>query len=659
MCYFSLPGFSEFDDECEDWKGSIARLGIVHFDIGGKIHFIHETFAEFFVAHFIINNLSLENKEMVTELLQKILIEPKYQTIRLFLDKAFEIQDNREKVKMSRVESLKARLQENKCLSILHKSVEEQLENLVKFIFSLWDDIRDVDFKRQIVTFKTNEDPNIFTLAYDTSQNLRMLEIVWQNSKVVLNKVELTKLITERNDDGYNVLHMIANNADEKAHKKLASILLEAFTKEEMKFCLNVEDGERNVLCSMAAKSNLEYFNGFWMYFKNVLDPRDLEILFVEADSERLNVLHIASSFSDKNFIETLFSIIKDVLNKEAQGVFIQKSDIGGSNILHLAVKNHKNEKIYSTLWKCFKEASMKDLSKLLLHKNDSNGLNVLHLLVDKGEKNTMTEFLSVIQEVFNNEDLKCYLSVRDGKFARNILCLMAASKIFNDSLWKLVLNVFNPLELKNLLYVTDKEGFNVLQIASRFGDETFIQALLKLIFKVLSEEKQTIYIRKLVNGSNVLHLATQNDDNCRMILSFWKSLKDTSMKQVLKSMLQERNSNGQNVLHLIVVENNVEVLENFITVLNEVHTEIELKCYLNTKETKHGRNVMCLMTGFSKQFFDSFWAFLLSVFDLGELNTLLLEKDNEGSNFLQSAPGYIKYKVEYYLYGTIDHIGY
>jgi hypothetical protein len=66
-----------------------TRVGIVEKDNEGKPQFIHSTFAEYFVAEFILNQLTKETEQhqhVRDLLLNEILLKSDYHVIRAFLD---------------------------------------------------------------------------------------------------------------------------------------------------------------------------------------------------------------------------------------------------------------------------------------------------------------------------------------------------------------------------------------------------------------------------------------------------------------------------------------------------------------------------------------------------------------------------------------------
>ena len=66
---------------------AISRIGIVQF-VDNKPHFIHRTFAEYYVADFLVTQMTKETRFLlkVLNVLFKILLVEEYKVIRFFLD---------------------------------------------------------------------------------------------------------------------------------------------------------------------------------------------------------------------------------------------------------------------------------------------------------------------------------------------------------------------------------------------------------------------------------------------------------------------------------------------------------------------------------------------------------------------------------------------
>jgi hypothetical protein len=77
------------NSQCTFSVQQLARIGIVQVSHDGKLHFIHGTFAEYYVADYFVhqlNKVSTTSQQVQDLLLQKIFLEKNYRVIRVFID---------------------------------------------------------------------------------------------------------------------------------------------------------------------------------------------------------------------------------------------------------------------------------------------------------------------------------------------------------------------------------------------------------------------------------------------------------------------------------------------------------------------------------------------------------------------------------------------
>jgi hypothetical protein len=79
----------QINSQCTSSEEDLIRTGIVQASHDGKLHFIHRTFAEYYVAEFfnkLLKNMSNPSQKMQDFLLQKIFLEADYRVVRIFMD---------------------------------------------------------------------------------------------------------------------------------------------------------------------------------------------------------------------------------------------------------------------------------------------------------------------------------------------------------------------------------------------------------------------------------------------------------------------------------------------------------------------------------------------------------------------------------------------
>jgi hypothetical protein len=77
------------NSRCNSLEEDLTRTGIVQISYEGKLHFIHRTFAEFYVADYFVKLLTKDpniSQQIWDLLLKEIFLVEEYQVIRAFID---------------------------------------------------------------------------------------------------------------------------------------------------------------------------------------------------------------------------------------------------------------------------------------------------------------------------------------------------------------------------------------------------------------------------------------------------------------------------------------------------------------------------------------------------------------------------------------------
>lgn len=80
------------NSQCTSFDEILTTTGIEQWGNEGKLHFIHRTFAESFVADYFVQELtkgSNISQQLQDILLQKIFLEEEYRVIGIFIDGLF------------------------------------------------------------------------------------------------------------------------------------------------------------------------------------------------------------------------------------------------------------------------------------------------------------------------------------------------------------------------------------------------------------------------------------------------------------------------------------------------------------------------------------------------------------------------------------------
>jgi ankyrin repeat protein len=173
---------------------AISRIGIVQY-IDDRPHFIHRTFAEYYVAHFLVKQLTKETCFLIEVLymLFKILLGAEYEVIRFFLDGLLV---NPEKSKMIKqygkhiykiwkVKQVcilfkvnKRKFTRGKLKTILHQAVKEGNAHIINFFFSSLKAAGHSDTVNKLLLHQDIYTGNALHVAA-SSGHIKTLETLW------------------------------------------------------------------------------------------------------------------------------------------------------------------------------------------------------------------------------------------------------------------------------------------------------------------------------------------------------------------------------------------------------------------------------------------------------------------------------------------------
>lgn len=290
-----------------------------------------------------------------------------------------------------------------------------------------------------------------------------------------------------------------------------------------------------------------------------------------------------------------------------------QKLDCFGQNIFYFAVNNSKNEEIFTTLWNCIKSVLTNgEIENLLARTSSSNVFNVLHSLIIKNEKKPLEDFFKMLQNNFGTDFQKQLLSDKESKIKRNPLSIAAetANKNVLVSLWSFAKNVFNNCELNNLLTEPDKNGSNTLHLAIGMNNIEVIKYFFSIVKEQLPEDDQKNLFEKLDSfNQNIFHRAAWNSKNEAIFTTIWNCAESTLTSDGIKVMLDQKNLEGRNVLHTLLIAN--KPLKDFFKILLDNFDNDFQKRLLSSKEDKNGRNSLSLAVATAnKSVLETLWSF-------------------------------------------------
>lgn len=301
--------------------------------------------------------------------------------IRSFLDDALKIKEMPNNICFV---TLKKYLEEKNCFELLHESVREGLENLVKFIFSTTHCFEDDKFKTEIVKCKEKRSGETILMLACKSVNLqaKTLGIILEYAEKFLTLNDLQSLIFESNGIGANALHFVIQYGSENDFRLLLEMLKKLLSPHEQKDYIRSVDSHGRTIWHFAAnsKNNRQMFTTLQSRFMEFLTESEIISMLQQKNRSLNNLVHIMISVNNdtalKDFLTFTQNIFKD--KDELKSYLKEKGGKEGANILHLAAK-HSSYESFDEIWKLMRHVFDPIELKNLLHETDNYKFNVWH----------------------------------------------------------------------------------------------------------------------------------------------------------------------------------------------------------------------------------------------------------------------------------------
>lgn len=396
---FGIEFYIDYD-ELEWSKEKVARVGIIHFEAStGNVRFIHETFAEYFVAEFVIANL-ITMRDVTAKCLPELLFclttAKQHEMIRVFLDRALE---NFKVVDTKFVELFKRKLRQTQVHDLLHNAVAEGLVSLVDFLLAMCDDRQ----KKLSFEHGSKEGENVLTLAI-ASGNSPMFEKFWELVIQNNSASKVKKMLSEYFLLRFAVIHCKNELLIESVVKKISQFV----SNNELKQLLRDKVGgyKRNLL-SLTARNNgnEKSLKVLWTLMETVFTSDELKCILQELDKNGRNVLHLAVWKNNRNVVETICDIIKEQLDKQDAKALFESCNNFGSNIFLTAAFNFENDGVLQTLWTCTNEILSKHEQTNMLLQQNKYSHNVINSMFKKSNKKLIQDFKMILEQNFTPEE--------------------------------------------------------------------------------------------------------------------------------------------------------------------------------------------------------------------------------------------------------------
>jgi len=217
----------------------LTRIGIVQVSDEGKLHFIHRTFAEYYVADYMVNSLTEGNntsQQVVDLIVKDIFMKGEYSMIRVFMDALLSRSNTFDEEVLKQCGN-RIRDLGNDYLLTVYRAVFDCNVNIVSVLLDCLQASRHTEALVQMLLAKDYVEHSLFVFYTQTKvQKLRLLKIAWNwaNDKLkpeeINNKLLLAKGFMEK-----NIFHIAAEWGRLEVLEKVWECANEKLTTEEIK----------------------------------------------------------------------------------------------------------------------------------------------------------------------------------------------------------------------------------------------------------------------------------------------------------------------------------------------------------------------------------------------------------------------------------------
>jgi len=438
----------------------LTRVGIVQVSYEGKLHFVHRTFAEYYVADFLVNLLtegSNTSQQVQDLLLQEIFLKNYYRIIRAFIDGL-----------LSRTKAPKAVLRQyghrmsnlEDGVPVLHEAAREGNANIVEFLLDSLQAGEYKDARNELLLARDHYERTAWHLAAERG-NTELLETIWKLAKQKLKTEEIrNKLLLGIIKGNRTAWQKAANKCKIHVLEKLWEWSREELTPEELKnklFLAKCLLG-RTAWQDAAMRGNTDFLDKVWEWVKKEVTPDEFcHKLLLGIDLTGTTVWHNTVQWGNVELLEKLWEWAKQKLTpgKLKYQVLLGKSG-WKENAWHMAAESG-NVELQEKVWEWANETLTSDeLNNKLLLGKDNKKRTAWHLAAEQGNVESLEKLWRWAKEKLTPDKLKnelLFARVRD-KNAFKTAWDVAAGQGKKEVLLKLydwAADVLTPAEMRSM----------------------------------------------------------------------------------------------------------------------------------------------------------------------------------------------------------------
>lgn len=563
----------------------IVRFGILQKDESQSLMFIHATFANYFLAIFIIKNLFQDPSDQhklfaaLLELLMSILTADQHKITRKFLnDASSKPPKSLENLDFDFCEVFHKLMTEKRDFSVLYEPIKANQFHLVTMVMKLLTSNHKPDNRGlfKVLLDKNIENDLVLHLLFKSCQSSNFLKKHFDFLSV-FDDSDLKSLFQEKGSCGRNLFHESLLKC-----KSLSSVILEKakeiFSENDLRSYLCSKDDEGNsIFHSLSfALHESDDLKDLWKQISQQLTNENHENLWLHENKKGRNVFLESCEHQDVDEVEFVMEQMKKVFDTVKCHDILMSVDSQSCNLLHLVAKNLTNEKKTYEFFKKLKSVDKDNFRSLLFHKCDEGNSVLNHILEQNEKKDILLVFWKLLNENERKEILKSKLNS-----GHNVLVSLA--KNTNLEVWRSFFEIAKEtlssvVEFQNLLLHKGYRIENILSVIGRLNSNP--EVMLFLIHEAIQvfdfEMFESFIFWTCIHNDTPLHVIVSCNKNPKVLEAFWSVIASIFTERRIKRILQMFGFCGRHVFQRTLENSNRDMFETVTKIVKQVFVTSE-----------------------------------------------------------------------------------
>lgn len=461
----------------------MTRVGLTFGENFETLHFVHQTFAEFFTADFIRKTIFArrffdEELAVVSNFLALIFTSSDTKLTRSFFNESFATFNfslDPMKFKSFR-KILENFFNDEEKLKVLYLFVQEGLMNLIKIVAFILRPNQELLKKLWHQKNSSGHSVSIFTFGYQSIEFAKNFCMIAEEN---LDSEGLKQIIHDTNEK----LFMVRESSD-KLFEFFVYKTKTWLSDDELKFlCCNKSGAIKSFINNAAFYQKFKAYKNLSGFIKRYWGESFLNLMTTSPDgeSEWNMLLHVCNYGTTEDITELLQCLSEKLSSEELLKIVLQPNSFGVTSVMFVA--GNKDEKAFRVFWNFFDEIFDTEAKKKILFGTDHRQLKVFHWGLRNSNEKNFEAVKNLYLDINGLDAVKELVLSENNDHENAFYVAIKFDDVENeksiDALWTFMQEIFDREILKNALSRRSKMGKTLFMKTWKLRKlQLFVQAI-------------------------------------------------------------------------------------------------------------------------------------------------------------------------------------